>query len=191
MDASNHDMLGTLARELSSILHPLAINISNSSRESAETFQKISSQMNRMADFMGVPQPKRRNNQTSYREGEPILERIQNTVPPPGATITGVTPPSGATTAGVIPPQRITTVERNPIIDLQPSNRRTVPVRREFEEERPRLRIVGRDEHPDEVVERVRRENLAIENNLTAMIERVMANNASILGFDVQIIHLP
>src|SRR4051812_12507523 len=145
-------------------------------------FKNISSQMNRMADFMGVPQPKRRNNQSSYREGEPILERIQNAVPPPGATTAGMTPPSGATTAGVIPPQRKKTVERNQIIDLEPSNRRTIPVQQEFEEERPSLRIVGRDEHPDEVVQRVRRENLAIENNLTAMIERVMANNVLSTG---------
>src|SRR4051812_18036414 len=113
MDASNLDMLGTLARELASILNPLAINISNANRENVETFQKISSQMNRMAEFMGVPQPKRRNNQSSYREGDPILERIQNAVPPPSATTAGVIPPPGATTASVIPPQRTTTVERN------------------------------------------------------------------------------
>src|SRR4051812_13229069 len=100
--------------------------------------------MNRMADFMDVPQPKWRNNKTSYREGDLVLERIQNAVRPPSATSTGVTPPSGATTAGIIPPQRTTTIERNPIIDLEPSNRRTVRVRQEFEEERPRLRIVGR-----------------------------------------------
>src|SRR3954469_24463494 len=134
MDASNHDMLGTLARELSSILHPLAINISNASRENVETFQKVSSQMNRMAEFMGVPQPKRKNNQSSYREGDPILKRIQNAVPPPGATTAGVTPSSGTTTAGVIPPQRTTTVERNWVIDLEASNQRTVPVQQEFEE---------------------------------------------------------
>src|SRR4051812_6021971 len=51
-----------------------------------------------------------------------------------------------------------------------------------MEEERPRLRIVGRDEHPDEIAQRVRRENLATENNLTAMIERVMANNGLSTG---------
>ncbi|XP_058784364.1 vegetative cell wall protein gp1-like [Vicia villosa] len=82
-----------------------------------------------MAEFMGVQQPKRRNNQSSYREGDLILERIQNAVPPPGAT-----------TAGVIPPQRTTMVERNRVIDLEASNQRTVPVQQEFKEERPRLR---------------------------------------------------
>src|SRR3954468_23093818 len=119
MDASNHDMLGILAKELASILNPLATNIANTNRENAETFQKISSQMNRMAEFMGVQQPKRRNNQSSYREGDPILERIQNAVPPPVAATAGAVPPPGTTIASVIPPQRTTPVEINWVIDLE------------------------------------------------------------------------
>src|SRR3954462_6637515 len=58
MDASNHDMVGVLARELTSVLSPLMASVTTTNRENVEIFQKISSQMNRMAKFMGVPPPK-------------------------------------------------------------------------------------------------------------------------------------
>src|SRR3954470_17032800 len=171
MDASNHDMVGVLARELTSVLSPLMTNIATTNRENVEIFQKISSQMNRMAEFMGVTPPKRKDKQPSNQEERPILERVQD-----------IAPLSRTATRDVGPSRRTESIEGTPVINLEASNRRTVPFRQETEEERPRLRIVGRDEHPDEIVQRVRRENLATENNLTAMIERVMANNGLSTG---------
>src|SRR4051812_24336683 len=171
MDASNHDMVGVLARELTSVLSPLMANVTTTNRENVEIFQKISSQMNRMAEFMGVTPPKRKNKQPSNQEERPILERVQDIVPS-----------SRTATRDVGPSRRTKSIEGTPVINLEASNQRTVPFRQETEEERPRLRIVGRDEHPDEIVQRVRRENLATENNLTAMIERVMANNGLSTG---------
>src|SRR3954464_1024426 len=170
MDASNHDMLGALAKELTSLFNPLLANITCTNRETVETFRKMSSQMNRMSEFMGVA-PKRKDKQPAYQEGMPVLERIQDEGP-------SSRPPIRDTNSL----RRTNWTEEIPVINLETSSQRTVPVRQETEEEQPRLRIVGRNEHPDGVVQRVRRENLATENNLTAMIERVMANNGLSTG---------
>src|SRR4051812_34397704 len=171
MDASNHDMLGALAKELTSIFTPLLTNITCTNRENVETFQKMSSQMNRMAEFMGVTQPKRKDKQPAYQEGMPVLERIQDEGPSSRTTIRDINSL-----------RRTNWTEEIPVINLETSSQRTVPVRQETEEEQPRVRVVGRNEHPDGVVQRVKRENLATENNLTAMIERVMANNGLSTG---------
>ncbi|XP_050914987.1 uncharacterized protein LOC127129929 [Lathyrus oleraceus] len=51
------------------------------------------------------------------------------------------------------------------------------PVRQEVPEEQPRrVMMVNRDQDTDEVTHRVRQENV-MENNLTTMIERIMAHN--------------
>ncbi|XP_050877490.1 uncharacterized protein LOC127081262 [Lathyrus oleraceus] len=51
------------------------------------------------------------------------------------------------------------------------------PIRREVPEEQPRRVImINRDQDADEVIHRVRRENM-MENDLTSMIERIMAQN--------------
>ncbi|XP_050919775.1 uncharacterized protein LOC127137347 [Lathyrus oleraceus] len=51
------------------------------------------------------------------------------------------------------------------------------PIRREVPEEQPkRMIMVNRDQDADEVIHRVRRENM-MENDLTSMIERIMAQN--------------
>src|SRR3954469_5747138 len=171
MDASNHDMVGVLARELTSVLNPLMASVTTTNRENVEIFQKTSSQMNRMAEFMGVPPPKRKDKQPVNQEERPILERVQDMVPPPRTA-----------PRDIGPSRRTESFEKTPVINLEDSSQRTVPFRQEMEEERPRLRILGRDDHPDEIVQRVRRENLATENNLTAMIERVMANNGLSTG---------
>src|SRR3954467_12809402 len=118
MDASNHDILGVLAKELASILNPLATNIASTNRENVETFQKISSQMNRMADFMGVPPPRRKDKQPLNLEERPILERIQDVVPL-----------SRTATKNVGAPQRAETIEGTQVINLEASNQRIVPVR--------------------------------------------------------------
>src|SRR4051812_14676370 len=83
MDASNQDMVGLLSRELGTIFNPIAASITRSSQDSAETYQRLSSQLGRMADFLGVPQNRRRNNQSTYQEEDPIIEQIRNIVPPP------------------------------------------------------------------------------------------------------------
>ncbi|XP_050896151.1 uncharacterized protein LOC127102869 [Lathyrus oleraceus] len=52
------------------------------------------------------------------------------------------------------------------------------PIRREVPEEQPRRVImVNRDQDADEVIHRVRQENM-MENDLTSMIERIMAQNS-------------
>ena len=50
--------------------------------------------------------------------------------------------------------------------------RNQIPV---LEEEEPRMVIVNRNQDADRVVNQVRRNNIAAENNLAAMVERIMA----------------
>src|SRR3954471_10219908 len=120
MDASNHDMLGVLARELGSIFNPLATNIVRTNQENVETYQKISSQIGRMADFLGVPQNRRRHNQSTYQEGDPVLEQIRNAVPLP----------------------RPTPVERNQVVDLETQNQTTNIGRQAVPQQQPRVVVV-------------------------------------------------
>ncbi|XP_058774719.1 uncharacterized protein LOC131648991 [Vicia villosa] len=51
-------------------------------------------------------------------------------------------------------------------------------IRQEVLEEQPRrIVMVKRDQNADEIIHRVRQENMVAENNLTTMIERIMAQN--------------
>ncbi|XP_058733484.1 uncharacterized protein LOC131605105 [Vicia villosa] len=110
-----------------------------------------------MADFFGAPQTstRRRNNQATVREDEQILTPVQD----------------------LVQPSRQRPGERNQVIDLENQNRRTNTGQHEVLEEQPRVVVVNRDQHQDEVLQRVRRDNMATENNLTTLIERNMANN--------------
>ncbi|XP_058774451.1 uncharacterized protein LOC131648739 [Vicia villosa] len=113
--------------------------------------------MGRIADFLGAPQTstRRRNNQVVIQADEPVLEPILNPVRPP----------------------RQRPEERNQVIDLENQNRRTNTIQQEVPEEQPRVVMVNREQNADEVIHRVRRDNMATENNLTTLIERIMANN--------------
>ena len=49
----------------------------------------------------------------------------------------------------------------------------------EFREEQPRgVVMVGRNQDADAVVHRIRNDNILAKNNLTTMIERIMAQNS-------------
>src|SRR4051812_17725807 len=68
MDASNHDMLGVLAKELASILNPLATNVNSTNRLNVEMLQKRSSQMKQRRDLMRVTPPSRKGKQRLNQE---------------------------------------------------------------------------------------------------------------------------
>ncbi|XP_058774624.1 uncharacterized protein LOC131648908 [Vicia villosa] len=157
MDASNHDMVGVLAREMGSIFSPLITNIARTNQDNMETYQRISTQKGRIADFFGDPETstRRRNNHATTRENELILTPVQDLVRPP----------------------RQSPGERNQVIDLENQNRRTNTIQQEVPEEQPRVVMVNREQNADEIIHRVRRDNMATENNLTTLIERIMANN--------------
>ena len=54
----------------------------------------------------------------------------------------------------------------------------------EVQNEQPRpILMVNRDQNADEIVHRIRNDNLVAENNLTTMIERIMAQNGLNSGF--------
>ena len=57
-------------------------------------------------------------------------------------------------------------------------------IRNEIPEEQPRrIVMVNRDQNAEEVINRVRQDNMLAENNLTTRIERIMAQNGLNTGF--------
>ncbi|XP_050909424.1 uncharacterized protein LOC127123228 [Lathyrus oleraceus] len=104
--------------------------------------------MGRITDFLGAPQPavRRRPNQVIIQGEEPTIDQVRPQRQAPDERVTGAR------------------------LEQQ-------PIRREVPEEQPRRVImVNRDQDADEVIHRVRRENM-MENDLTSMIERIMAQN--------------
>ncbi|XP_050887592.1 uncharacterized protein LOC127092745 [Lathyrus oleraceus] len=148
MDASNHDMVGVLAREMNTIFSPLIKNVNRTNNDNAQSYQQLSAQMGRIADFLGAPQSfvRRRPNQVIIQEEEPTINQVR--------------PPRQA------PDERV-----------MGSRLEQQPVRQEVPEVQPkRVTMVNIDQDVDEVIHRVRQENM-MENNLTTMIERIMAHN--------------
>ncbi|XP_050875992.1 uncharacterized protein LOC127079657 [Lathyrus oleraceus] len=116
--------------------------------------------MGRIADFLGAPQSsvRRRPNQVIIQEEEPTINQVR--------------PPRQA------PSERVMGAR----LEQQ-------PVRQEVPEEQPRrVMMVNRDQNADEVIHRVRqvihrvRQENMMENNLTTMIERIMAQNGLNIG---------
>ena len=56
MDDNNHDMVGVLAREMSTIFTPLIQNINRTNQENTHAYQQMSAQMARITDFFGAPE---------------------------------------------------------------------------------------------------------------------------------------
>ncbi|XP_058760054.1 uncharacterized protein LOC131633361 [Vicia villosa] len=157
MDASNHDMVGVLAREMGSIFSPLITNLNRTNQDNVDTYQRLSTQIGRIAYFLGGPQTstRRRNNQVVIQGDEPVIGPVLEPVRPP----------------------RQRHDETNPGAELEQQARRTNSIRQEIPEEQPRVVMVNREKNADDVIHKVRRDNMAIENNLTILIERIMANN--------------
>ncbi|XP_050896268.1 uncharacterized protein LOC127103011 [Lathyrus oleraceus] len=148
MDASNHDMVGVLAREMNTIFSPLIQNVNRTNNDNAQTYQQLSAQMGRISDFLDAPQSfvRRRPNQGIIQEEEPTINQVR--------------PPRQA------PDERVMGARLE-----QQSVRQEVP-----KEQPRRVMMVNRDQDADEVIHRVRQENM-MENNLTTMIERIIAHN--------------
>ncbi|XP_050897532.1 uncharacterized protein LOC127104388 [Lathyrus oleraceus] len=148
MDASNHDMVGVLSREMNTIFSPLIQNVNKTNNDNAQTYQQLPAQMGRIADFLGAPQSsvRRRPNQVIIQEEEPTINQVRAPRQAPDERVMGAR------------------------LEQQ-------PVRQEVPEEQPRrIMMVNRDQDADEVIHRARQENM-MENNITTMIERIMAQN--------------
>ncbi|XP_058760172.1 uncharacterized protein LOC131633478 [Vicia villosa] len=114
----------------------------------------MSAQVARIADFFGAPEApvRRRQNQTVIQEEEPNINQDQ------------------------LPRQDA--VERNMGVRLEQQ-----AIRQEVQEEQPRrVMMVNKNQDADEVVHRLRQDNVMVENNLTTMIEKIMAQNAKNTG---------
>ncbi|CAI8582926.1 unnamed protein product [Vicia faba] len=163
MDDSNHNMIGVLAQTMQEIFVPIVQNVTVTNRENTDN-------MSRIADFFAPPE-RRRQNQAGFRANMPVIEQIANDPiyrPPREEVNLGARAPR--LEAPMIPgPQREI---------MEPGARVERLEAPEFREEQPRgVVLVGRNQDADAVVHRIRNDNILAENNLTTMIERVMAQN--------------
>ena len=127
--------------------------------------------MSRIAYFFAPPE-RRRQNQALVRANIPIIEQIADD-PPYRPAREGVN--LGARAQRQDAPVIREEPQRGVIEPGARVERLEVP---EFREEQPRgVVMVGRHQDADEVVHRIRNDNILAENNLTTMIERIMAQN--------------
>src|ERR1051325_7610146 len=187
MDDSNHNMIGVLALTMQEIFAPIVQNVTVTNRENADN-------MSRIADFF-APLERRRQNQAVVRANVPIIEQAVDHPPYRpireefnlGARAQRENAPviREEPLRGFVEP--VARIERydSPVIREEPQRgvmepgarveRQEAPV---FREEQPRgVVMVGRNQDADAVVHRIRNDNILAENNLTTMIERIMAQN--------------
>src|ERR1044072_5361366 len=158
MDDSNHNMIGVLAQTMQEILAPIVQNVTVTN-------------MSRITDFFAPPE-RRRQNQALVRANIPIIEQIADD-PPYRPAREGIN--LGARAQRQDAPVIREEPQRGIIEPGARVERLEVP---EFREEQPRgVVMVGRHQDVDEVVHRIRNDNILAENNLTTMIERIMAQN--------------
>src|ERR1044072_1083527 len=164
MDDSNHNMIGVLAQTMQEIFAPIVQNVTVTNRENADN-------MSRIADFFALPE-RRRQNQALVRANVPIIEQIADD-PPYRPAIEGVN--LGVRAQRLDAPVIREEPQRGFIEPALRIERLDAPVIRE---EQPRgVVMVGRNQDADAVVHRIRNDNILAENNLTTMIEMIMAQN--------------
>ncbi|XP_058741273.1 uncharacterized protein LOC131613640 [Vicia villosa] len=146
MDDNNQDMVGLLAREMNSIFSPSIQNLNRTNQDNSETCQQLSVQMGQIENFLGASETLVRR-----RTNQIVIQEDE-------PTINQVRPP-------------------RPLPETEPlrAGLEQQPVRQEIHEEQPkRVVMVDRNQNVDEVIHRIRQNN-KMENNLTAMIERIIA----------------
>ena len=123
--------------------------------------------MTRIADFFGVPQPPRHpqrewmiENQGIAFEEDPTINQVQqNQRNTPQANVVNQR-------VGIEPPR---------VEPLGPEP----PIPRERQ---PRVVMVNRNQDADEVIHQIRHDDMVEDNNLAAMVKRIMARNGVNVG---------
>ena len=113
--------------------------------------QQMAAQMTRITDFFGVPQPPRPPQREWIRENQGVILDEDVTINQiPRVANQGV-------------------VGEQPIVEPPRVNPQVPRVAE------PRVVMVNRNQNADEVVQQIRHDNIAADNNLAAMVERIMA----------------
>lgn len=141
-----------LAQQMGTIFNPLIQN-------TTQTNQQMAAQMTRIAYFFGVPQAPRQlqreqvvENQGAILEKNPAINQAHRNAPRMHMANQGV---------GV----------EHPIIEQQ------VPRERE-----PRVVMVNKNQDADEVLHRIRHDDMEGDNNLDTMVKRIMVQNGLKIG---------
>ncbi|XP_058725914.1 uncharacterized protein LOC131597222 [Vicia villosa] len=162
MDKSNHEMVGVLAQQMSTIFNPLIQNATQKNLQNVQANQQMAAQMGRISNFFGalretIQPPNRdwvRENQGRACKEDPTINQTY------------------------LVPQNIS--KNNKGIRAKPlQNQQAMP----REEEPRRVMMVDRNQNAYEVIQRVLQNEMLGGNNLSTMIESIMARNGVNVGF--------
>ncbi|WJX56991.1 hypothetical protein P8452_42594 [Trifolium repens] len=151
MDDSNHDMVNMLTQQIGTVFNPLIQNTNQS-------YQLLANQMGRIADFFGAPQVPNQQ-----------VPQIQNVVPLQIAQA-----PNNA----IVPAQNHVAnpvnqvLQHVPVVEPQAQPQALPQV-----EPNPGIVLVNRNHNADDVVRNVQNNNFAGQNNISNLVETILAQN--------------
>ena len=83
MDDSNHEMVGVLAQQMSTIFNPLIQSTTQTNLQNSHANQQMEAQIGHLADFFGAPrEPTRQPQPTWIRENQGIVFQEEPTIEP-------------------------------------------------------------------------------------------------------------
>ncbi|PNX54523.1 hypothetical protein L195_g048143, partial [Trifolium pratense] len=160
MDESNHEMVNLLTQQIGTVFNPLIHNTNDS-------YQMVACQMSRIADFFGTPPPPPRVNPVTPQVILPAMSAIpvqQRPAYVANETVLNPTP------APIIQEETHYPYEVNqnpPVVNQNPL----------VVNQNPPVVMVRRNQDADEVVREVQNNNLLGQNNLTNIVETILAQN--------------
>ncbi|KAK2444904.1 hypothetical protein QL285_015894 [Trifolium repens] len=140
MDESNHDMVNTLTQQLGTVINPLIHNTNDS-------YQMLTNQMSRIADFFGAP---------------PIQQQPIRQIPVQ-APVQEIQMPNN-------PVNPINQGQQQTVAQVEPIVQNVV-------EQDPGIVLVNRNQNADEVVRNIQQNHIEGQNNLAQMVETILAQN--------------
>ncbi|PNX72540.1 hypothetical protein L195_g028433, partial [Trifolium pratense] len=158
MDESNHEMVNLLTRQIGTVFNPLIQNTN-------ESYQMLAFQMSRIADFFGTPPPPPRVN---HFTPQVILPTMSTTSVQQRPTYVANETVLNPTPAPIIQEETHYPYEVNqnpPMVNQNPP----------MVNQNPPVVMVRRNQDADEVVREVQNNNLLGQNNLTNLVETILA----------------
>jgi hypothetical protein len=145
MDDSNHEMVNMLTQQLGTVINPLIQNTNDS-------YQMLTNQMSRMADFFGAP-PIQQQPIRPIQVQAPVQETQMPNNP-------GVPENHG---------------QQRPVAQVEPPVQNVV-------EPNPGVVLVNRNQNADEVIRNVQQNRFEGQNNLAHLVETILAQNGLNIG---------
>ncbi|PNX62461.1 hypothetical protein L195_g052995, partial [Trifolium pratense] len=167
MDESNHEMVNLLTHQIGTVFNPLIQNTNDS-------YQMLAFQMSRIADFFGTPPPPPRVNPVTPQV---ILPAMSATPVQQRPTYVANETVLNPTPAPIVQEETHYPYEVNqnpPVVNQNPPAFNPNP---QVVNQNPPVVMVRRNQDADEVVREVQNNNLLGQNNLTNIVETILAQN--------------